>query len=259
MAADARDRSPRARTGDFDGLDSSVLVLNRLWQAVNIVNARRALALVYGGRGQAVDDDYAVYPWEVWADRSRHSLSIDRYVTTTSGPVRVPRVIQLMEYDRVPRPRLKFTRSNVYRRDRHRCQYCGSHQAASELTLDHVQAAFSGWSDDLAQHRGFVLWLQFTQGKSQPRRSRHAVDSRAARTVVEPHCDAAVDRGTASALAPVPRWGHELANREQPSERRHWMRPLHATLGLHPSSRCVRPRHITRPAGDAPTLRTDTV
>ncbi len=130
--------------GTSMGLDSSVLVLNRLWQAVNIVNARRALALVYGGRGQAVDDDYAVYPWEVWANRSLHSLSIDRSVTTTSGPVRVPRVIQLMEYDRVPRPRLKFTRSNVYRRDRHRCQYCGSHQAASELTLDHVQPRSRG-------------------------------------------------------------------------------------------------------------------
>jgi len=126
------------------GLDSSVLVLNRLWQAVNVVNGGRALALVYVGRGKAVDDDYAVYAWDLWAARSLRDLSIDRCVITTSGPVRVPRVVQLLDYDRVPRPRIKFTRSNVYLRDRHRCQYCGSEQAASELTLDHVHPRSRG-------------------------------------------------------------------------------------------------------------------
>jgi len=126
------------------GLDSSVLVLNRLWQAVNVVNARRALALVYVGRGNAIDTDYAVYGWDVWAERSTHGQGGSHYVTTTSGPVRVPRVIQLLDYDRVPRPRVKFTRSNVYLRDRHRCQYCGSLHAASDLTLDHVQPRSRG-------------------------------------------------------------------------------------------------------------------
>ena len=126
------------------GLDSSVLVLNRLWQAVNVVNARRALALVYVGRGKAVDDDYAVYAWDLWAERSCGSLAAGPSVTTTSGPVCVPPVIQLLDYDRVPRPRVKFTRSNVYMRDRHRCQYCGSRQAASDLTLDHVQPRSRG-------------------------------------------------------------------------------------------------------------------
>jgi len=93
------------------GLDSSVLVLNRLWQAVNVIHARRALALVYVGRGKAVDTDYAVYSWDLWAERSSRSLS-GGYVTTTSGPIRV--------------------------------QYCGNRHAASELTLDHVQPRSRG-------------------------------------------------------------------------------------------------------------------
>lgn len=126
------------------GLDSSVLVLNRLWQAVNVVSARRALTLVYGGRGNAVDSDYAVYGWDLWTQRSSRSPLGEGYVATTSGPVRVPLVIQLLDYDRVPRPRVKFTRSNVYLRDRHRCQYCGNRHAASELTLDHVQPRSRG-------------------------------------------------------------------------------------------------------------------
>jgi 5-methylcytosine-specific restriction endonuclease McrA len=125
------------------GLKSSVLVLNRLWQAVNVVGGRRALALIYGGRGKAVDAEYAVYPWDLWMARSCQSHD-EHWVTTTSGRIEVPRVIQLLEYDRVPRPRVRFSRSNVYLRDSHRCQYCGNREAASELTLDHVHPRSRG-------------------------------------------------------------------------------------------------------------------
>src|SRR5439155_12874250 len=38
-------------------LNSQVLVLNRLWQAVNICTARRAFALVYAGHAQIVSSD----------------------------------------------------------------------------------------------------------------------------------------------------------------------------------------------------------
>ncbi len=40
-------------------LNSQVLVLNRLWQAVNICSARRAFALVYAGHAQIVSSDEA--------------------------------------------------------------------------------------------------------------------------------------------------------------------------------------------------------
>ncbi len=112
--------------------------MNRLWQAVNIVRGRRAVSLVYVGRGMAVGKDFAVYSWEGWCGRSTDATDPLDSVLTTAGPVRIPRVIQLLEYDRMPRPRVKFTRSNVYLRDRHRCQYCGTTRAAEELTLDHV-------------------------------------------------------------------------------------------------------------------------
>ena len=40
-------------------LDSQVLVLNRLWQAVNICSARRAFTLLYQGHAQVVSSDPA--------------------------------------------------------------------------------------------------------------------------------------------------------------------------------------------------------
>lgn len=38
-------------------LDTPVLVLNRLWQAVNTCSARRAFTLLYQGHAQAVSSD----------------------------------------------------------------------------------------------------------------------------------------------------------------------------------------------------------
>ncbi len=35
-----------------------------------------------------------------------------------------------------PRPRLKLTRREVFRRDNYTCQYCGKH--TSDLTIDHI-------------------------------------------------------------------------------------------------------------------------
>src|SRR6059058_513196 len=40
-------------------LNSQVLVLNRLWQAVNICSARGAFSLVYAGHAQIVSSDAA--------------------------------------------------------------------------------------------------------------------------------------------------------------------------------------------------------
>ena len=52
--------------------------------------------------------------------------------------IRVPRVILLLAYDRVPRRYVRFSRFNIYSRDQNRCQYCGRQFPRAELNLDHV-------------------------------------------------------------------------------------------------------------------------
>ena len=126
-------------------LNANVLVLNRLWQVVNVVNVRRAITLVYVGRGKVVTDEFATYTWESWAEASSLKPGDTRdCITTPSSRVPVPRIIQLLEYDRVPRPRVKFTRANVYLRDRNQCQYCGRGTRHAQLTLDHVHPRSRG-------------------------------------------------------------------------------------------------------------------
>lgn len=127
----------KTRRGDM--LGGNVLVLNRLWQAVHIATARRAVCLLYGGRAKALDQDYAIYDWDSWMARPEDSRSeSDEFLQGVTTRFRVPRVVQLMHFDRVPRSRVKFTRANIYLRDRYRCQYCGMKGNKSELNIDHM-------------------------------------------------------------------------------------------------------------------------
>ena len=49
-------------------LDGHVLVLNRVFQAVQITSVRRALILFYKGHVRAVDSEYRTYDFENWMD-----------------------------------------------------------------------------------------------------------------------------------------------------------------------------------------------
>jgi 5-methylcytosine-specific restriction endonuclease McrA len=52
--------------------------------------------------------------------------------------MRVPRVILLVAFDRVPKRHVRFSRFNIFARDRNTCQYCGHVFPRAELNLDHV-------------------------------------------------------------------------------------------------------------------------
>lgn len=118
-------------------LDSSVLVLNRYYQPVNVTTVRRAFALLYQGSARAIDRQYQTFDFESWA-----ALSADRndrdVVHTVARVIRIPRVIMLQVYDRIPRLVVRFSRQNIYLRDKNTCQYCGRLKPRDELNLDHV-------------------------------------------------------------------------------------------------------------------------
>src|SRR6478752_4355425 len=122
-------------------LNSQVLVLNRLWQAVNICSARRAFSLVYAGHAQIVSSDdannFLTHDFESWRDLSANAPDHE-VVTTISFKIRIPRVIVLLVFDRLPKKEVKFTRHNVFERDQNTCQYCGRVFERKDLNLDHV-------------------------------------------------------------------------------------------------------------------------
>ena len=124
-------------------LSEPVLVLNRLWQAVNVIAAKRAFSLVASGHAQVVhaeEEQFALFGMMDWMDFSLHNppLSEVDCVNTVQCSLRVPRVILLSVFDRVPKKEIKLTRRNVFERDKFTCQYCSKKMDSEDLNLDHV-------------------------------------------------------------------------------------------------------------------------
>lgn len=118
-----------------DGLESPVLVLNRLYQPVRITRARRALMLLYVGAARAIEAE-ETYDFDAWA--RLQPKNCNDWIGTTAGPLRIPRLLLLARYSRVPGTTLRLSRRNVYLRDDYTCQYCGKRLSSQELNLDHV-------------------------------------------------------------------------------------------------------------------------
>ena len=122
-------------------LDTPVLVLNRLWQAVNTCSARRAFTLLYQGHAQVVAAEpgqgFITHDFASWRDFSRSNPE-GNMAQTISMQIRVPRIIVLLLFERLPKKEVKFTRHNVFERDKNTCQYCNRVKPREELNLDHV-------------------------------------------------------------------------------------------------------------------------
>src|SRR5208282_4892833 len=122
-------------------LNRQVLVLNRLWQAVNVCSVRRAFTLLCQGHAQVVqsdkDNNFFTHDFESWRGLSARKPEAEM-VQTISFKIRIPRVIVLLLFDRLPKKEVKFTRHNIFERDKDTCQYCGIVFERKDLNLDHV-------------------------------------------------------------------------------------------------------------------------
>ncbi len=132
-------------------LDSHVLVLNKHYAALRVVSARRALCLLFKRIAEIVsveDSQYNTYDFDSWREVSQYRAKYERSRHDWIGCVRfeiaVPRVIRLLNYDRLPKRPVRFNRRNIFARDRNRCQYCGRKFPMSELSLDHVRPRSQG-------------------------------------------------------------------------------------------------------------------
>jgi 5-methylcytosine-specific restriction endonuclease McrA len=104
-------------------MNAPVLVLNANFEPLNVCNTRRALCLLVAGKAEML-------------------LNGRGYVRTVRLTIPRPSIIRLGYMVRRPRPRVRLTKREIFRRDSFTCQYCG--RQASRLTIDHV----------LPRHRG---------------------------------------------------------------------------------------------------------
>lgn len=139
--------------------NNSVLVLNSGWMPIDVTSVYEAVCKVCNEgfhcntspRARFVDPEtYMTYDFEswvnTWEDAIRASkLDADKVLESPCLAFRLPEVIVLTQYDgdgtgksngKIRAP--KFSRRNVYLRDRSTCQYCGKKCKTEESNLDHV-------------------------------------------------------------------------------------------------------------------------
>ncbi len=141
--------------GPSAAMQSSVLVLNRFYTAIQVMSVRRAFCLLWKQLAEVVtveDGTYVAYDFESWLEVSDWRAALeqrsehDDWIRGVNRDIQVPRVIRLLSYDRFPRNTVKFNRRNIFLRDENRCQYCGHKFPTHLLSLDHIMPRSRGGS-----------------------------------------------------------------------------------------------------------------
>jgi len=131
---------------EMSPLDGSVLVLNRSWVAVHVADVRRAITMVYRDVARVVSpEDFSTYDFEDWKELSR--AAEDRYIRGVNFKLLVPEIIVLNFFNGFIRKKVRFSRRNIFERDRNTCQYCGGQFNKADLTIDHVVPRSRGGRD----------------------------------------------------------------------------------------------------------------
>jgi len=144
-------------------LSANVLVLNKFYQAIRVVNVRRAFSLLAKDLAEVVHIETDVAGQSIWQNldlhewtqlsQLKHEFEPDGHdwLHTVRFAIAVPKIIRLLGYDKLPRQDVKFNRRNIFARDSNRCQYCGKKFSTADLSLDHVvprsQAGKSTWDN----------------------------------------------------------------------------------------------------------------
>ncbi len=158
-------------------MQSSVLALNRNYHPVHVISVKRAFCLLYKGQAEIITVDngqFANYTFESWLEMCELKTAMgerdkgEDWIRAVNFEIQVPRVIRLIEYDRIPRNSVKFNRRNIFLRDGHRCQYCGHRYTCSRLSLDHVLPKSRGGPDTWENVVCACLHCNVTKGGRTP-------------------------------------------------------------------------------------------
>jgi len=97
-------------------------------------------------------DEFRLYTWTDWAGQVPQPDA--PCVRAARLRLRVPEVVCLAHYDRLPSTAVTFSRRNVAKRDHYTCQYCGAQPGGEAITVDHVvprsRGGPSNWTNCVA-------------------------------------------------------------------------------------------------------------
>jgi 5-methylcytosine-specific restriction endonuclease McrA len=131
----------------------TVLILNRNWQAIHVKSPLEAMTMMYSDSATALDirgEDYMVpLRWNEWVELPIENEK-DDFIQTVRGNIKIPKVLVLCNYDKVPRKRPKFSPKAVWDRDQGTCQYTGQKLTLQNANIDHIIPRSRGGKTDWA-------------------------------------------------------------------------------------------------------------
>ena len=96
-------------TASSAALNSSVLLLNRQYVAIHVIDVKRAFVLLLRRLAEVIqieDGQWANYDFESWREISELSAQFKEphqdWIRSVHFEIQVPRVLRLLHYDRVP-------------------------------------------------------------------------------------------------------------------------------------------------------------
>lgn len=97
------------------------LLLNSTYEPMRVISWRKAILLLVQDKVEVLQEH-------------------DREIRSVSISFKLPSVLRLLSFVKIKSNQriVKFSRSNIFTRDKHTCQYCGRYFKASALTFDHL-------------------------------------------------------------------------------------------------------------------------
>lgn len=131
-------------------LERKILVLNKNWAPLETISLEEALIKLFKTEDDGVTpkariiepESYQTFTWEDWS--KLRPLATEESLKGANLHFRIPEIIILSRYDRLPRPKLNFSRSQLYKRDKMTCQYCGAKPGSELLSIDHILPSSKG-------------------------------------------------------------------------------------------------------------------
>ena len=116
---------------------NDVLVLNRAYIPIQIIEWQRAMSLLIQDAARPLDRNLDVYDFDTWLSFS--SLNEDYpKISTIRYKIALPEIVVLRKYDKLPIRDVKYSRMSLFERDRYTCCFCNQKFPKLQLTVDHI-------------------------------------------------------------------------------------------------------------------------
>jgi len=110
----------------IDNLMKKVLLLNSSYEPISIINGKKAIIMLMSNKVDYIEKTHL-------------------YIKSEKLRISLPMIVKLKSYIYLKQRKIALTRKNIFKRDNHKCQYCG--KSTVSLTIDHVIPKNKGGKD----------------------------------------------------------------------------------------------------------------